>query len=221
MPRRKAVKKHLKAIADVRSFIAANRERVSRRLKGRPAAPSEEGFSYQPYFGHMDAELAAVARRLEVAEDAYGADKYQLAVLRRGHQQATSELFDLQSDTKRLLTGLLPLGLQGTLIAGATPRGDAELSLQVRDTVALLHDVDRFAPGPVAGITFDSEALAAELEAGRQQVDASSVALAEAQAGATFAGTLADEAATEAARVCLWVARGVQAFRDLAGGRSA
>ncbi len=214
--RRKAAGKNLKAIAGLRTFIKANREGLSRRLASRPAGPRESGFSYQLYFDHMDAELDAAARRLEAAEDSYAGEKAQLAALRHNHRQSTSELWQLQSDVKRLLDGILPYGLEGTLIAGSTPRDAVELAGQVRDTVALLRDVERFAPGPVAGITFDSEALAAKLETGRQQLEASIVALEEARVGLTGSACLADDAVAEAARVCLAVARSVDGLNRLA-----
>ncbi len=214
--RRKAAGKNLKAIAGLRSFIKANRECLSRRLAGRPAAPREPGFGYRRYFDHMDAELDAAARQLEASEDAYAGEKAQLAALRHDHRQSTSELWQLQSDVKRLLDGILPYGLEGTLIAASTPRDAVELAGQVRDTVALLRDVERFAPGPVAGITFDSEALAAKLETGRQQLEASIVALEEARVGLTGSGSLADDAVAEAARVCLAVARSVDGLNRLA-----
>ncbi len=212
--RRKAVKKHLQAITGLRRCIAVNRDRLSRRLARRPAAPRAEGFSYQPYFEHMDAELGAAARALESAEDAYLRDKANLAMLRRNQRQMVSKLFDLQSATKRLLVGILPSGLDGTL-TGTTPRGAAELAAQVRATVMLLRDFDRFGPGPVAGVTFDSAALAAELEAGRKQLRASSAKLVEAEAGVDGSRCLADDAAAEAARVCLWVGRCMEGFGHL------
>ncbi len=215
--RRKAVKKHLKAAAGLRSCLAAYRDRLSRDLARRPAVPSEPGFDYQPYFEHMDAELAAAGRALESAEDGYVRDKSSLIGLRRSQRQVASELFDLQSATKRLLGGILPSGLENTLLGGTTPRGAVELARQVRATVMLLHDFDGFPPAPVAGVTFDAPALAAELEAGRRQLEVSIATLIEAEAGVTGSCSLADDAAAEAARVCLWVARCMEGFGHLTG----
>ena len=217
--RRKAVDKRLKSIARLRTVIASSRDRLSCRLAERPAAPRVERFSYGPVLDHLQAELAAVERRLTAAECAYAADQAKLASARQTRNRRVSDLYTLQCDARRLLQVVLGPRQQLELhMIGDTPsRSPLPLARQVKQTIPFLRNLEHVPPPPALAVTFDAPAFADKLQADLERVETSCAALARAEHATIAARCRADEAVAEVDRVFPWVLQAFEGLCRLAG----
>ncbi len=143
MPRR-AVTKRLDLIRQLRAFLRASGPTLDHHLTRRPAAPGDGTLTYRPLFDHLQAELAAVERRLAGAEDAYDLDQARVPRRREERDQAVHALRDRHSSTRRLLRGLRPRRLEAAdrslaaasaAVTGSRCRADQAIA-----------EVDRVAP---------------------------------------------------------------------------
>ncbi len=199
---RKATAKRLESIARLRAGIAASRERLGRRLTARPAAPSGEDFSYGPLFDHLDAELAAIERRLQAAELAYGQAEMHLSRARGARNDDAARLYALQCDAKRLLEAALGSGRELSALGfGATSRSPQALTLQVKRTIPFLRDLKRVNPLPIVAASFNASAFADRLQTELERVEALSQAAVQADHAAAGSRSDADDAAAEVDRI--------------------
>ncbi len=209
---RKPINKLLKSIVSLRATIRSSRDRIARRLAGRPAAA---GASYGPVFDHLHAELATAASALAVAEDAYDVAKFRAGELRESRQLTASELAAEHAPIERLLR--CQTHLKGVDAVAATPKCAFALARQVRRTVRFLRAVEREQPALACGVKIDAGELAGGLEGGRRRLEAAIAAVDQADAKVNWARQGADRAFAEAERVVSSVARGYEGLGGLAG----
>ncbi len=214
---RKTVSQRLKSIANRRCFLQVAGQDLGHRLAGRPAAPRDASFSYQPLFEHWLAELALVERRLATEERAYYHAKSRLADRRQKRNQAAAALHDRQAPIRRLVDALHDDLLQTGGITGAPPSDPIDLAREVQLMLSLLKDLDGSPQAPLVDLEIKLPALAAGLEAGVRELQAACSALAVEHPATTDARYRADQAATEAALVDSAIARSLDGLCRLAG----
>ncbi len=220
--RRKQVSKRWKSIAEVRASVAAHRSRVGAMLDERAAVQTAEPFSYQPFFEHMDGELARVQLNLVTAEDDLVRQLVRGVRLRRETQQLTVDVYNKQVAARRILSGLYGGDSEFELAAvqGSTPEAAQTLAEQVDQTVKLLRDPEGAIPAAlVAGVAVDFVVLASDLETAMAKLLASNEELQRTRKAIDGTRILKDAAIAEVNQVFPWVAGSLENCFRLAGER--
>ncbi len=217
--RRKEVSRRLTSVAEVRTSQQTHRDRVGGKLDQRPAAQIA-GMLSQPYFDHMDEELAAIESELVTTEDAHVRNLVRLVQLRREGTALTSEVYDKQTAARQILVGLYGPESDYELAAasGETPRVAQPLAEQVDQTVKLLRD-------PVAielavrlkGVTFELAVVADDLESSRDRLLKSRGEYQQTKKATDGTRILVNAAIEQFDRVFPWVASSLESIFRLAG----
>ncbi len=217
--RRKEVSRRLTSVAEVRASQDAHRSQIGAKLDVRPAAQNAGALS-QPYFDHMDGELATIEQDLITTEDAHVRNLIRIVQLRRESTELTSEVYGKQTSARQILVGLYGNDSAYELAAasGNTPRVNQTLAMQVDQTVKLLRDPAAVQPSAkVAGVTVELGTMADDLEGNRQLLLGKRTDLQRTVKAADGTRALVKVAIKEFDRVFPWVASSLESTFRLAG----
>ncbi len=209
---RKAAKKRYRLLEP---SLRGRGQTAARRFARRPAAPSA-GISDEQALDELCAEMLAARRKLTAADEAHTADRDRVADLERHHDHAKSKLERGHRRIQRHLGGFFrrrALALAG--IAGPAPGVARELVRRVDLTIDFLRRLAT-APPPFLEPACDVPAMAAELEDGLKELEATASALEGARAAVAVSRSQVEAATADADRVLLWSARLLKSLRHLA-----
>ncbi len=220
--RKKEVSKRWKSIAEVRASLGVHRAHIGDKLDQRAQAQNVEAFSYQPFFDHMDGELAQVQRNLVTAEDDHVRQLVRLVGLRRQTRELAAGVYDKQVAARRILSGLYGDDRKFELAAieGATPQAAQVLAEQVDQTVKLLLDPGAAVPTAIVqGVSVDFATLASDLESEAARLLASSEEFQRTRKAVDGTRILKNAAIAQVSEVFPWVAGSLENCFRLAGER--
>ncbi len=215
--RRKVVTRRLQAVAEMRSAIRSYGAGTAARLGRRPAAPSGAEAAYRLVFEHLHAELTALESELESAELACTDDRLGLEERKSEQRQAKAHLECRLHRIQGFLTGFFQRQhLAPFRVAGATRKDSFALGRRATATIDFLRQLDLDVTPPILEVTFDSEAMAAELEAGVEALTAADTGLEGAHQAVAASRRRTDKACAEARRLGSPIASLLQCLGHLA-----
>ncbi len=221
----KGVSRRFRSVKEVRASLRAHRDMVGEQLVERPVAQrlvaqSDGAFSYQPYFDHVDEELAAIEHVLTVANDAHVCNLVKIADYRRQSEELTADVYDKQVAARQLLIGAYGSGRDFELAAasGKTPRFSETLAHQVDQTVKLLRRPQVTEPRKrIAGARLDFEEMAEDLEGSLEQLLDARTHFQDTRKAADGTRAVTNAAKKQFDASFPWLARGLESFFRLAG----
>ncbi len=223
----KGVSRRFRSVREVRASLRAHRDIVGEQLVERPVAQllvarSDGAFSYQPYFDHVDEELAAIEHELTVANDAHVRNLIKIADYRRQSEELTADVYDKQVAARQVLVGAYGSGRDFALAAtsGKTPRFSETLADQVDQTVKLLRKPPVAEPRKrIRGVEVDLEEMADDLEDSLEQLLVARTHFQDTRKKADGTRAVTKAAKKQFDASFPWLAGGQESFFRLAGER--
>ncbi len=199
---RKVVTKRLEAVAGMRSNLRSCGAAVVHPLSRRPPAPSGAESAYRLVFEHLHAELAAVESALQAAERVETGDQLELEERKSEHRRAKSSLECRHRRIQRFLIGFFQADdLAPFRVAGAMPKDVFALARKVRTIIDFLRQLDLAVTPPILEVSFDADAMAAQLEADAGRLRTATAGLEHARHALAAARDQTEKACAEANRV--------------------
>ncbi len=216
---RKAARQRLRLLDKLLGMIRPLIDHLGPALARRPAAPIGAATGYRLIVDHLYAELRALERRLTEAESTYVEDQRRFAELKSERDQARTDLRRKQSQLRQILAAFYGPGeVASAGIGRALSKSSPEFLSQVTRTVRTLRDLETLGP-PIVDLSFDAQAIAADLEAGLRRIEAAVAALETTRAAIDVSRSAANRVIAEVDRVAPPIGRCLSGLCELAGER--